>query len=122
MPRLWTLPTWPFHVTSPFRGIHAAPQRPSCRWTAGRESTNMSGQCGEANLSLLRYHALIPAPTNERQALEREREELPGQIATYQAELDATLRGHTARRERFMWQIRRVHKRMAEIEARLAGG
>ena len=50
----------------------------------------MSGQCGEANLSLLRYHALIPAPTNERQALEREREELPGQIATYQAELDAS--------------------------------
>src|SRR5712691_1863937 len=32
MPRLWTLPTWPFHVTSPFRGIHGAPQRPSCRW------------------------------------------------------------------------------------------
>src|SRR6266849_6083280 len=77
MPRQWTLPTWPFHVTSPFLGIYAAPQRPSCRWTAGRESTNMSGQCGEANLSLLRYHALIPAPTNERQALEREREELP---------------------------------------------
>ena len=51
----------------------------------------MSGQCGEANLSLLRYHALIPAPTNERRAPEREREELPGQIATYQAELDATL-------------------------------
>src|SRR6266849_661710 len=35
MPRQWTLPTWPFHVTSPFRGIYAAPQRPSCRWTAG---------------------------------------------------------------------------------------
>ena len=82
----------------------------------------MSGQCGEANLPLLRYRALIPAPTNERQALEREREELPGQIATYQAELDATLPGHTARHERFMWQIRRVHKRMAEIEARLSGG
>src|SRR4030088_785057 len=25
MPRLWTLPTWPFHATSPFRGIHTAP-------------------------------------------------------------------------------------------------
>jgi hypothetical protein len=53
---------------------------------------------------LLRYRAVIPVPTNERQALEREREELPGQIATYQAELDATLPEHTARRERFMWQ------------------
>ncbi len=32
----------------------------------------------------------MPTPHNERQALERERVELPGQLATYQAELDAT--------------------------------
>src|SRR5260370_19921043 len=42
MPRLWTLPTWPFHTISPFRGIHAARQRPSFSWTAGRESTSVA--------------------------------------------------------------------------------
>jgi len=30
---------------------------------------------------------MMPAPINERQALERERAELPGQIAAYQREL-----------------------------------
>jgi hypothetical protein len=61
----------------------------------------------------------MPAPTNERQALERERAELPGQIATYQRELDATPAENTARRERLEWQIRRDRKRLAEIAARL---
>jgi len=32
----------------------------------------------------------MPAPTNERQALERERAELPTHLANYQRELDAT--------------------------------
>jgi chromosome segregation ATPase len=66
----------------------------------------------------------MPAPTNERQALERERDELPGQIATYQRELDATSAQNTARRERLERQIRRDRKRMAEVLARLtaAGG
>jgi hypothetical protein len=41
----------------------------------------------------------MPAPYNERQALERERGELPGQLATYQGDLDATAPGHKARRE-----------------------
>ena len=63
----------------------------------------------------------MPAPTNEQQALERERVELPDQLAALQAKLDATAPGHKARRERLMWQIRRVQKRLAEIEARLAG-
>jgi hypothetical protein len=63
----------------------------------------------------------MPAPTNERQALEREREQLPSQRARYQRELDATAPEDTARR-RFMWQLRRAQKRMAEVEARLTGG
>jgi hypothetical protein len=32
----------------------------------------------------------MPAPTNERQSLERERAELPSQLAAHQAQLDAT--------------------------------
>ena len=63
----------------------------------------------------------MPAPTNERQALERERVELPAQVANYQRELAATSIDQKERRERLAWQIRRVEKRMAEIGARLAG-
>lgn len=63
----------------------------------------------------------MPAPNNERQALERERGELPEQLATYQSELDATAAEHKDRREKILWQIRRVQKRIAEIDARLAG-
>jgi len=62
----------------------------------------------------------MPAPTNERQALERERAELPAHVANYQRELDATPQEHRERRERLVWQIRRVQERMAEVEARLA--
>jgi septal ring factor EnvC (AmiA/AmiB activator) len=61
----------------------------------------------------------MPAPTNERQALERERAELPTHLANYQRELDATPQEHRERRERLAWQIRRVEKRMAEVRARL---
>jgi len=63
----------------------------------------------------------MPASTNERQALERERAELPGQLAAHQAQLDATPPENKARRERLEWQIRRMQKRMAEVERRLAG-
>jgi hypothetical protein len=75
-------------------------------------------------LPVLRYHASMPTPTNERQALEREGDELPGQLAGYQRELDATPKEQRERRELLAWQIRRVEKRMAEVEARLtaAGG
>jgi hypothetical protein len=66
----------------------------------------------------------MPAPTNERQTLERERAELPAHVANYQRELDAIFQGQRERRERLTWQIRRVKKRMAEVHARLtaAGG
>ncbi len=57
----------------------------------------------------------MPASTNERQALERERAELPGQLAAHQRKLDTTLPEHKARRERLKWQIRRVQKRLAAI-------
>jgi len=62
---------------------------------------------------------LPPAPTNERQALERERAELPAHLANYQRELAATPQENRERRERLAWQIRRAEKRMAEIETRL---
>jgi hypothetical protein len=61
----------------------------------------------------------MPAPTNEHQALERERAELPAHVANYQRELDATPQEDRERRERLAWQIRRVEKRMAEVRARL---
>ena len=63
----------------------------------------------------------MPAPHNERQALERERGELSDQLATYQRELETTAQEHKERHERLLWQIRRVQKRMAELDARLAG-
>ena len=63
----------------------------------------------------------MPRPTNERQSLERERKELPGQLADYQRELDATPQDQRERRERLAWQIRRTQKRMAEVERSLAG-
>ena len=63
----------------------------------------------------------MPAPHNEGQALERERKELPDQVATYQRELEATPPENKARRERLMWQIRRDQKRTVEINRRLAG-
>jgi hypothetical protein len=66
----------------------------------------------------------MPAPTNERQALERECAELPTHVANYQRELDATPQENRERRERLAWQIRRVQKRIAEVHSRLtaAGG
>jgi chromosome segregation ATPase len=62
----------------------------------------------------------MPASIKERQALERERAELPGEIAAALTALAVTPLSHKARRERLMWQIQRDQRRMAEIEARLA--
>jgi hypothetical protein len=47
---------------------------------------------------------------------------LPRQLVAYQAELDATAPGHEVQRERLAWQMRRVQKRMAEIDTLLTGG
>jgi hypothetical protein len=62
----------------------------------------------------------MPAPANERQALEREQAELPEDLAAYQRELDARAPADKPQRERLAWQIRRGQKRLAEVEARLA--
>ncbi len=62
----------------------------------------------------------MPRPRNERQSLEEERAELPGQIAAYQRELGAMPPENKAQREMREWQIQRDKKRLAEIEARLA--
>jgi hypothetical protein len=63
--------------------------------------------------------SVMPRPRNERDAWEHElREELPAQLAAYQQELAAGQADKT-RREFLEWQIRRVRKRMTEVEARL---
>jgi hypothetical protein len=61
----------------------------------------------------------MPAPKNGRQAMERERDELPGQIETYERELLATPVEAQEKRERLRWQISRAEKRLAEINAKL---
>ena len=60
----------------------------------------------------------MPLPPNERQRLEHELAEIPGQIAAYWRELDNGTR--RAQRERLEWHIREREKRLAEIKARLA--
>ena len=57
--------------------------------------------------------------TNERQALERERAELPAHVANYQRELSVTPPANRERRDGLEWLIRRAEKRIAEIHARL---
>jgi hypothetical protein len=64
----------------------------------------------------------MPALTTERQALERERADFQRQLAVYQGDVDVTAHEHKARRERLAWQIRRIQKRIAEIDALLTGG
>jgi len=62
----------------------------------------------------------MPRPRNEREALETElREELSAQLTAYQQELAAGQADKT-RLDWLEWQIRRVRKRMADLEARLA--
>jgi len=62
----------------------------------------------------------MPHPLNELQSLEQERTELPAQMAAYRHELENRPFISRARRERLEWEIRRVQKRMVEIERRLA--
>jgi hypothetical protein len=61
----------------------------------------------------------MPPPRNERQVPERERKELPDELTTYKRELESAPLPPRERREWLEWQIRRVQKRMAEVEARL---
>jgi hypothetical protein len=61
----------------------------------------------------------MPVPQNDRAVLERERDELPALITTYERELLATPVEEQEKRERLRWQIRRAEKRLAEIKGRL---
>ena len=63
--------------------------------------------------------ATVPAPMTERQVLERERDELPALITTYEHELLATPVEEMEKREQLRWQLRLAEKRLAEINARL---
>jgi hypothetical protein len=62
----------------------------------------------------------MPRPLNERQSLELERAELPGQILAIQDELIGTPAENRGRRERLDGQIRNLRKRLVKVEARLA--
>jgi len=66
-----------------------------------------------------RYHLPMPAPKDDRAALERERDELPALITTYEHELLATPVEEMEKREQLRWQLRLAEKRLAEINARL---
>jgi SMC interacting uncharacterized protein involved in chromosome segregation len=60
-------------------------------------------------------------PMTEKQALERELDELRALLESRRSELDAAPLEAQERRERILWQLRRAEKRMAEIETRLQG-
>ncbi len=62
----------------------------------------------------------MPQRSSERQALEVELAELANDLAHYRAELDAMALDAKAQREMRTWQIQRVQRRMADVEARLA--
>jgi hypothetical protein len=61
----------------------------------------------------------MPAPKDDRAALELERDELPALITTYEHELLATPVEEQEKRERLRWQTRRAERRLVEINARL---
>ena len=63
----------------------------------------------------------MPRTLTERQTLEQERDGLVRQLAAYWHELEHAPVVHKARREDLEWRIRRDQKRLAEVEARLAG-
>jgi len=59
-------------------------------------------------------------PFSERESLKVELAELANDLACYRAELDAMPLDAKTRREMRTWQIQRVQRRMADLEARLA--
>jgi hypothetical protein len=62
----------------------------------------------------------MPRPRSEGQSFEEELAELPGQVAGHRRELALTPAEDKTRLEWLEWHIRRVQKRMADVEARLA--
>jgi hypothetical protein len=61
----------------------------------------------------------MPAPRNEREALERERDELLGLTEALRLDLDATPGDNQDRREQQQSQLGRAEKRLAELRERL---
>jgi hypothetical protein len=64
----------------------------------------------------------MPRLLTEHQALEQERDGLLKNLAAYWHELENAPVVRKTRREDLEWRIRRDQKRLAEVEARLAGG
>ena len=62
----------------------------------------------------------MPRPRSERQSLEEELAELPGQLAGYRRQLALTPAEDKTRWEFLGWQIQRAQRRLATIEARMA--
>lgn len=61
----------------------------------------------------------MPAPRNEREALERERDELLKLIHSLQLDLDTTPGAALDRREQLQSQLRRAEQRLADLRERL---
>lgn len=61
-----------------------------------------------------------PHPLNERQSPEAELAQLRDRIAVYRGGLAGQSAPDETRREWLEWHIRRVQKRVADVEARLA--
>lgn len=61
----------------------------------------------------------MPAPRNEREALERERDELLGLIEALRLDLAATPGDTQDPREQLQSQLGRAEKRLAELRERL---
>ena len=61
----------------------------------------------------------MPAPRNEREALERERDELLGLIQALRLDLDATPGDPPDHREQVQSHLGRAEKRLAELRDRL---
>ena len=61
----------------------------------------------------------MPAPINERQALERELAELPAQLTALRQELENG-RPHRARRDRLLWTAENLERRLLALRVRLA--
>src|ERR1700731_1784366 len=56
---------------------------------SARAPEGLAAQRVRVQVALLRYHASMPTPPNERRLLEQERAELPEQIIAHQTELFA---------------------------------
>jgi hypothetical protein len=96
-------------------GLKSLPLRPA-RVHGVREASVSRADPWRVNCDLVPTAILYAMPPlrNERQRLEQERAELPGQIIARRGELAETPADNTARRERLEWQVRRLRMTRAE--------